>query len=65
MSRTRLAQLERYLAQAELNPEDNRLYIEDLKVSIKHAKLNPQMTYHEFAVKQGFNSNANDQFDTQ
>ena len=57
MSRTRLAQLERYLAQAQKNTEDNRLYIEDLKVSIEHAKLNPERTYSDFAVQSGFNEN--------
>lgn len=54
MSRTRLAQLERYLKQAERNPEDNKLYIEDLKISIEHAKLNPEATYADFEIKSGF-----------
>lgn len=55
MSRTRLITLQNYLKQAELNPEDNKLYIEDLKISIEHAKLNPDQTYTDYEVKTGFN----------
>lgn len=55
MSRTRLITLQNYLKQAELNPEDNKLYIEDLKISIEYAKLNPDRTYTDYEVKTGFN----------
>lgn len=49
---SRLERLERYLKEAEANPEDNKLYIEDLKVSIEHAKLTPNQTY--YAIQSGF-----------
>lgn len=54
MSRTRLERLERYLKEAEANPEDNKLYIEDLKVSIECAKLTPNQTYSDYAIQNGF-----------
>ena len=33
---TRLETLHKYLAEAELHPKANRLYIEDLKISIEY-----------------------------
>ncbi len=36
MSNERLAKLKRYLKEAQLEPENNELYIADLKLSIKH-----------------------------
>ena len=36
MSAARLEQMKKYLAEAEKSPEENKLYIEDLKLSIKN-----------------------------
>lgn len=49
----RLERLQKYLAEAELSPEDNKLYIEDLKLSIDiftRAAANKQ----EIVVMSGF-----------
>ena len=42
---TRLDRLRQYLEEANRDPENNKLYIEDLKVSIKDAERfeNPQL----------------------
>lgn len=56
MVKTRLERLQQYLAKAEAKPEDNELYIEDLKISIEYAKLNPDRTYIDFEVKSGFSN---------
>lgn len=55
MVKTRLERLQQYLIKAEADPENNKLYIEDLKVSIEYAKLNPDVTYTNYEVKTGFN----------
>lgn len=36
---TRLQQLKAYLAEAELDPDNNQLYIEDLKISIAYESM--------------------------
>jgi len=56
MVKTRLERLQQYLIKAEAKPDDNKLYIEDLKTSIEYAKLNPERTYSDFAVQSGFNN---------
>lgn len=56
MVKTRLERLQQYLAKAEASPDDNELYIEDLKTSIEYAKLNPEKTYSDFEVKSGFSN---------
>lgn len=47
----RLERLQKYLAEAELSPEDNKLYIEDLKLSIEYEKTIKPPT---FEIQTGF-----------
>ena len=51
----RLNQLKEYLRLAQLQPELNKLYIEDLKTSIEIEQHKPQ----PFQVQTGFVNNAN------
>lgn len=41
----RLNRLLKYLAEAELDPNNNKLYIEDLKLSIEYEQAQPITVY--------------------
>ena len=47
----RLNQLKEYLRLAQLQPEENKLYIEDLKASIEMEEHKPQF---KLAINSGF-----------
>jgi len=53
----RLKQLNEYLRLAQLQPEENKLYIEDLKASIEIEERKPQ----PFQVQTGFVNADHDQ----
>jgi len=49
----RLIQMKKYLEEALLDPENNKLYIEDLKLSISHFEANVTQS-NDFALMSGF-----------
>lgn len=50
---SRIETIKQYLAEAEKSPEENKLYIEDLKLSLTLFKDAPEQTT-EFQVHSGF-----------
>ncbi len=54
MSETRLETLKRYQAEARLDPKANKLYLEDLALSIVMEELKPEYQFTPLVVMHGF-----------